>query len=168
MEWRCRLTPPSSGRSKGRFAPFGPPLMSNVRPRYATRLHSVAMKIRFPYTPTMRYERMLGAAVFSLVCFLLAVQLFTMSLQVAGELQQSSAAAAHRQNLRAVSFAFAGTSLGLVGCAFGTFAALKAAYFVRPIRMAVYFRLRRFGLGLVRSSVVFASLWLLSQFALGA
>ena len=27
-----RLTPPSSGRSKGRFAPFGPPLMSNVRP----------------------------------------------------------------------------------------------------------------------------------------
>jgi len=30
---RCRhLTIPSSGRSKGRFAPFGPPLMSNVRP----------------------------------------------------------------------------------------------------------------------------------------
>ena len=28
---KCRLTPPSSGRSKGRFAPFGPPLMSNVR-----------------------------------------------------------------------------------------------------------------------------------------
>ena len=27
-----RLTPPSSGRPKGRFAPFGPPLMSNVRP----------------------------------------------------------------------------------------------------------------------------------------
>ena len=25
-------TPPSSGRSKGRFASFGPPLMSNVRP----------------------------------------------------------------------------------------------------------------------------------------
>jgi len=25
------LTPPSSGRSKGRYAPFGPPLMSNVR-----------------------------------------------------------------------------------------------------------------------------------------
>ena len=24
------LTPPSSGRAKGRFAPFGPPLMSNV------------------------------------------------------------------------------------------------------------------------------------------
>ena len=29
----CHLTPPSSGRSKGRFAPFGPPLMSNVRSR---------------------------------------------------------------------------------------------------------------------------------------
>ena len=29
---QCRLTPPSSGRSKGRCAPFGPPLMSNVRP----------------------------------------------------------------------------------------------------------------------------------------
>jgi hypothetical protein len=31
---RCEhgcLTPPSSGRPKGRFAPFGPPLMSNVR-----------------------------------------------------------------------------------------------------------------------------------------
>ena len=27
-----RLTPPSSGRPKGRFAPFAPPLMSNVRP----------------------------------------------------------------------------------------------------------------------------------------
>jgi len=26
------LTPPSSGRRKGRFAPFAPPLMSNVRP----------------------------------------------------------------------------------------------------------------------------------------
>src|SRR6185295_458309 len=30
-----RLTLPSRGRSKGRFAPFGPPLMSNVR-RLAT------------------------------------------------------------------------------------------------------------------------------------
>ena len=30
---RCRnLTPPSSGRPKGRCAPFAPPLMSNVRP----------------------------------------------------------------------------------------------------------------------------------------
>jgi hypothetical protein len=29
----CRLTSPSSGRSKGRFAPFGPPPMSNVRPQ---------------------------------------------------------------------------------------------------------------------------------------
>ena len=28
---RRHLTPPSSGRSKGRFSPFGPPLMSNVR-----------------------------------------------------------------------------------------------------------------------------------------
>ena len=28
---RARLTLPSSGRAKGRFAPFGPPLMSNVR-----------------------------------------------------------------------------------------------------------------------------------------
>ena len=26
------LTPPSSGTFQGRFAPFGPPLMSNVRP----------------------------------------------------------------------------------------------------------------------------------------
>ena len=34
--WRglkCHLTPPSSGRPKGRFAPFAPPLMSNVRAR---------------------------------------------------------------------------------------------------------------------------------------
>ena len=30
VSWR--LTPPSSGRPKGRFAPFAPPLMSNVRP----------------------------------------------------------------------------------------------------------------------------------------
>ena len=28
-----RLTLPSRGRAKGRFAPFGPPLMSNVRPQ---------------------------------------------------------------------------------------------------------------------------------------
>src|SRR5580765_7649060 len=27
----CGLTPPSSGRTEGRFAPFGLPLMSNVR-----------------------------------------------------------------------------------------------------------------------------------------
>ena len=31
QEGLCRLTPPSSGRPKGRFAPFAPPLMSNVR-----------------------------------------------------------------------------------------------------------------------------------------
>ena len=31
------LTPPSSGRSKGRSAPFGPPLMSNVRSRLMRR-----------------------------------------------------------------------------------------------------------------------------------
>ena len=30
-----RLTPPSSGRRKGRFAPFAPPLMSNVRQHQA-------------------------------------------------------------------------------------------------------------------------------------
>ena len=35
---KCRLTPPSSGRPKGRFAPFAPPLMSNVRPRQCTCL----------------------------------------------------------------------------------------------------------------------------------
>src|SRR5436190_830596 len=29
----CGLTLPSRGRHKGRFAPFAPPLMSNVRPR---------------------------------------------------------------------------------------------------------------------------------------
>ena len=29
---RRDLTPPSSGRGKGRFAPLAPPLMSNVRP----------------------------------------------------------------------------------------------------------------------------------------
>ena len=37
---RCssrHLTPPSSGRPKGRFAPFGPPLMSNVRPHNTLR-----------------------------------------------------------------------------------------------------------------------------------
>ena len=34
---RTHLTPPSSGRPKGRFAPFGPPLMSNVRPRMKAR-----------------------------------------------------------------------------------------------------------------------------------
>ena len=32
---RRSLTTPSSGRAKGRFAPLGPPLMSNVRPRKA-------------------------------------------------------------------------------------------------------------------------------------
>ena len=31
------LTLPSRGRSKGRFAPFGPPLMSNVRPHHNHR-----------------------------------------------------------------------------------------------------------------------------------
>ena len=32
-----RLTPPSSGRPKGRFAPFAPPLMSNVRSHDASK-----------------------------------------------------------------------------------------------------------------------------------
>ena len=36
----CGLTPPSSGRPKGRFAPFAPPLMSNVR-RHETDLSSL-------------------------------------------------------------------------------------------------------------------------------
>ena len=36
---RWRLTPPSSGRPKGRFAPFGPPLMSNVRHRVDEPFH---------------------------------------------------------------------------------------------------------------------------------
>ena len=35
----CNLTPPSSGRPKGRFAPVSPPLMSNVR-RQRTRRHA--------------------------------------------------------------------------------------------------------------------------------
>ena len=39
---QCRawkLTPPSSGRRKGRCAPFAPPLMSNVRPHEARSPH---------------------------------------------------------------------------------------------------------------------------------
>ena len=39
----CRLTPPSSGRSKGRFAPFGPPLMSNVGPQLARQVVRAAL-----------------------------------------------------------------------------------------------------------------------------
>ena len=42
-ERRARnLTLPSSGRSKGRFAPFGSPLMSNVRPHKTYRLRHSA------------------------------------------------------------------------------------------------------------------------------
>ena len=37
------LTPPSSGRSKGRFAPFGPPLMSNVYAAERRRLDILYM-----------------------------------------------------------------------------------------------------------------------------
>ena len=40
---RRHLTPPSSGRSKGRFAPFGTPLMSNVRP-LNTRPHQASIQ----------------------------------------------------------------------------------------------------------------------------
>ena len=35
---RWHLTPPPGGRPKGRFAPFAPPLMSNVRPQKAMPL----------------------------------------------------------------------------------------------------------------------------------
>ena len=35
-----RLTPPSSGRAKGRFAPLAPPLMSNVRQHKCPSPHS--------------------------------------------------------------------------------------------------------------------------------
>jgi len=42
----CRLTPPSSGQPKGRFAPFGLPLMSNVR-----RLDSGSTKV--PRSPAI-------------------------------------------------------------------------------------------------------------------
>ena len=41
------LTLPSSGRSKGRFAPFGPPLMSNVRPRKAHGPRAPCTSARF-------------------------------------------------------------------------------------------------------------------------
>src|SRR5450432_1655392 len=34
--------PPSSGRPKGRFAPFGPPLMSNVRPLKGTSMRAIS------------------------------------------------------------------------------------------------------------------------------
>ena len=41
----CRLTPPSSGRPKGRFAPFGPPLMSNVRPHAVRAMHGTIVRV---------------------------------------------------------------------------------------------------------------------------
>ena len=44
------LTPPSSGRLKGRFAPFAPPLMSNVRSRQ-TRLPRSAADPSFVSVP---------------------------------------------------------------------------------------------------------------------
>ena len=37
------LTPPSSGRSKGRFSPFAPPLMSNVRPHTMINILSLTL-----------------------------------------------------------------------------------------------------------------------------
>ena len=43
----CRLTPPSSGRPKGRCAPFAPPLMSNVRPRQGTGFATSLQASRF-------------------------------------------------------------------------------------------------------------------------
>ena len=49
------LTPPSSGRSKGRFAPFGSPLTSNVRPRNRNRaiLALMAKHHRHKSTPKL-------------------------------------------------------------------------------------------------------------------
>ena len=44
-EKRARLTPPSSGRSKGRFAPFGSPLMSNVRPLALAKKSNAALSV---------------------------------------------------------------------------------------------------------------------------
>ncbi len=41
-----RLTLPSNGRSKGRFAPFGPPLMSNVR-RRKCEFHARSSQVSF-------------------------------------------------------------------------------------------------------------------------
>ena len=41
-----RLTTPSSGRPQGRFAPFGPPLMSNVR-------HPETMELHYPSASTI-------------------------------------------------------------------------------------------------------------------
>ena len=45
----CGLTLPSSGRAKGRFAPFAPPLMSNVRPQVHTA-KVVQEHVFLPYT----------------------------------------------------------------------------------------------------------------------
>ena len=121
------------------------------------------MKLAFPYTPTMRYERMLAAIVLALMCFVLAAQLGDMALQISGELPAVTLAAAHRQTLSMVAFAFAASSLGLVGLAFVIFAAIKINFFQGTHGRQLYFGIRRFGLGLVRFGLVFAALWLLAQ-----
>jgi len=55
------LTLPSSGRSKGRFAPFGPPLMSNVRPHcMQIARHRICRRLRLnALRATEQYPRRL-------------------------------------------------------------------------------------------------------------
>jgi hypothetical protein len=61
LSWFTRaLTLPSRGRSKGRFAPFGPPLMSNVR---RTRMHQRASSHRCFASPLGWAVRPLAASV---------------------------------------------------------------------------------------------------------
>jgi len=42
---QCGLTPPSSGHPKGRFAPFAPPLMSNVRASQSNAVRAVLQAV---------------------------------------------------------------------------------------------------------------------------
>jgi hypothetical protein len=56
-----RLTLPSSGRSKGRFAPFGPPLMSNVRPHAMPLAPHPAASVLHSCMTTLKALSMLAA-----------------------------------------------------------------------------------------------------------
>ena len=124
------------------------------------------MKSTFPDTPTMRYERMLLAAMASVICFFLGLQFGSMAMQFAAAMPASLASSLRGAWLRLVLLALSSAGFCLLGVAFFLFALIKMATLCPPRYFHLFVRARAAGILFVWVAFVLAGLWVAANIAL--
>jgi len=124
------------------------------------------MRSPLPVTPTMRYERMLLAAIASVVFLFLGLHFASMTMQVAATVPSSWAPILHGPSLRLVSFVAVTGVFVSFGLAFLCFAVIKVEPHNKSRYVGLFARVRNTGILLVWAAFALAGFWFAANAAL--